>query len=234
MRSSWAAADQQEEARDPCGWCIEPGPLPGAPLTSCLPVGTHGCGLVLRTAEPQQSLLGRLGKPGGRPEEDERWAGFSHPGSLRPGPGLLLPRIAGTWATCAPGPVSLPLSLPVPWVTFSVPSCLHLSLYRLFSVSVLCSARVSPRVHFSFPSSALPPAALSQVTKSYMSQKRKKEKKSKHKKAKQKQTSSVAKRGVPPVARRPPPPVCVCPARLPACPPADDMQFSAWVFGDGY
>lgn len=37
---------------------------PRGPLMSCLPVGTHGCGLVLRTAEPQQSLLGSLGKPG--------------------------------------------------------------------------------------------------------------------------------------------------------------------------
>lgn len=220
MPSSWAAADQQEEARDPCGWCVEPGPLPGAPLTSCLPVGPHGCGLVLRTAEPQPSLLGRLGKPGGRREEDERLGRLQPP--REPASWTRAPpaRIAGTWATCAPGPVSLPLSLPVPWVTFSVPSCLHFSLYRLFSVSVrLCSARVSPRAHFSFPSSALPPAALSQVTKSYMSQKRKKEKKSKHKKAKQKQTSSVAKRGVLPVARSPPARLRVSrpPARLPSC-----------------
>lgn len=53
------------------GWCVEPGPFPGAQLMSCLPMGAHRCGLVLRTAEPRQSTLGSLGKPGERQEEEE-------------------------------------------------------------------------------------------------------------------------------------------------------------------
>lgn len=52
---------------------------PGAQLMSCLPVDTRGCGLVLRTAEPQRSLLGSLGKPGGRQGEDQGLAASAAP-----------------------------------------------------------------------------------------------------------------------------------------------------------
>lgn len=83
---------------------------------------------MLRTAETQRSLLGSLGKPGGRQEEDQGLGSFCHSKSLCLGSGpLLAPNHRGsvTWV-----PVLVPLSLLVPWVTF----CLHpLSPSSLFS-----------------------------------------------------------------------------------------------------
>lgn len=54
----------------------------GAQLMSCLPVDTRGCGLVLRTAEPQRCLLGSLGEPGGRQEEGRGLGSSCHSRSL--------------------------------------------------------------------------------------------------------------------------------------------------------
>lgn len=173
---------------------------------SCLPVDTRGCGLVLRTAEPQRSLLGSLGKLGGRQEEG-RWLGsFCHSRSLSWTRPLLAPHHRGPGAgpsvsACPRGDL-LRLS----------PSSLYF-LLSLLSVSIRCSASphlppasaslahelVSRSLRFfsvllpGLPSRAfflpvLPPsfmtrlcsplpAAFSQVTKSSMSQKRKKGKK---------------------------------------------------------
>lgn len=61
---------------------------------SCLPMRAHGCGLVLRTAEPQWSLLGCLGKPGWRREEDKGL------GPLQP------PQEPASWTRVLPGPKS--------------------------------------------------------------------------------------------------------------------------------
>lgn len=86
-------------------------------------------------------------------------------------------------------------------------------------------------------------------TKSYMSQnrKRKKKKSKTQKKPKQKPISSVLPSAAssrwplcvsPWPAACPPAPcpsaTCPAPACPPPAPPADDTEFSAWVFGDGY
>lgn len=84
--------------------------LPGAQLTSCLPMGAHGCGLVLRTAEPQRSLLGSLGKPGERQEEEEGWGSFSHPKTCVLDQGPSWSPITGAQVARAPALV-FPLSL---------------------------------------------------------------------------------------------------------------------------
>lgn len=123
----------EEEEQTPL-WMM-PGPLPGAQLMSCLPMGAHGCGLVLRTAEPQRSLLGSLGKPGGDRRRRRGWGSFSHPKSLRLGPEPFLApnhRGLGSMGPNA-GFSSLPMSLPVPLVT-SV--CLHPCLYFLLSLGI--------------------------------------------------------------------------------------------------
>lgn len=130
------------------------------------------------------------------------------------------------------------------------------SISRSLWFFLLCSAWVScalffpvlsPLLAFITSSLCFLPATVAQFTKSYVSQKRKKGKKIQNtKKPKQNQISSVLQSAASsrwplcvslwPAACPPAPcPSAVCPARLPPpAPPADDTEFSAWVFGDGY
>lgn len=258
---------------------------------SCLPVGAHGRGLVLRTAEPPAVTVGQPGQAGqvtGGGQEAGPAAG--HPKSLHLGPWpLLAPNDRG------PGCVGPRAGFLSPFVSavalVTVPVCFHPCLYfttafsasapvcvlcfslaafflplpplprassisRSFQFFLLCSPG-SP-VQVSFQSSAPSPPSLHPAlafslllsppfTKSYVSQKKKGKNPKTQKKTKTKTNlKCVAKCRVLPVAS-----VCVPVARsLPACPllsavcptpacplpapPADDTEFSAWVFGDGY
>lgn len=160
MQSSEAAgAKPRRRNGDICGWCVELGPLLGAQLMSCLPMRAHGCGLVLRTAEPQWSLLDCLGKPGWRQEEDEGL------GPLQP------PQEPASWTRVLPGPKSQGFRLHGPqcqlFLSPSVsacaigylpslsPSCLHFLSSVCIAFSSLCLC-VSVRSDFSASSFFLP------------------------------------------------------------------------------
>lgn len=65
--SSAPGAAQEEKDGDPGGWCVGPGPHPGAQPMSFPPVGARGHGLVLLTVGPPAVTAGCPGQAGPGP-----------------------------------------------------------------------------------------------------------------------------------------------------------------------